>query len=289
MRGCCMNSNAKSGWLAYLELMRISNNPTVISNTLAGVALAGVSLGDWRVWLLALAFSLFYSAGMVFNDWCDYAIDQRERPERPLPSGRVSRNAALLLTIGLFGIGLACVALVSWQGLLWAGGLVGLIVLYDLWHKTNPISPILMAGTRILVYLSTIAALDAAFSWQVWLAVGLLFSYVMGFTFIAKSELRPQLKALWPAICVLLPIGYALITPDFSPILVSVALLSWSLHSMGLVYRQRQIGPAIGRLIAGISLFDALVCIVAGNLWACAFAIAAFGLTRLAQRSIQGT
>lgn len=284
-----MNSNAKSGWLAYLELMRISNNPTVISNTLAGVALAGVSLGDWRVWLLALAFSLFYSAGMAFNDWCDYAIDQRERPERPLPSGRVSRNAALLLTIGLFGIGLTCVALVSWQGLIWASGLVGLIVLYDLWHKTNPISPILMAGTRILVYLSTIAALGSAFSWQAWLAVGLLFSYVMGFTFIAKSELRPQLKALWPAICVLLPIGYALITPDFSPILVSVALLSWSLHSMRLVYRQRQIGPAIGRLIAGISLFDALVCIVAGNLWACAFAIAAFGLTRLAQRSIQGT
>lgn len=284
-----MNSSPKSGWFGYLELMRISNNPTVISNTLAGVALAGVSIGDWRVWLLALAFSLFYSAGMVFNDWCDYAIDLRERPDRPLPSGRVSRKVALLLTIGLFGVGLGCVALVSLQGLLWASCLVGLIVLYDLWHKTNPISPVLMAGTRILVYLSTIAALDAHFSWQAWLAVGLLFCYVMGFTFIAKSELRPQLKALWPALCVLLPAGYALVTPDFSPIIVSVGLLSWVLHSISLVYRQRLIGPAIGRLIAGISLFDALVCIVAGNLWACSLAIAAFGLTRLAQRSIQGT
>ena len=33
----------------------------------------------------------FYTAGMILNDLLDYEVDVRERPERPLPSGAVSR------------------------------------------------------------------------------------------------------------------------------------------------------------------------------------------------------
>ena len=46
-------------------------------------------------------------------------------------------------------------------GVLAALALCGLIVFYDLHHKRNPLSPLLMAGNRVLVYLT--AALCALF------------------------------------------------------------------------------------------------------------------------------
>ena len=33
-----------------------------------------------------------YAAGMVLNDAFDAELDARERPERPIPSGRISRS-----------------------------------------------------------------------------------------------------------------------------------------------------------------------------------------------------
>ena len=70
----------------------MSNLPTVWTNTLAGVTLAGRRRRRRAAWLLlALAFSLLYTGGMYLNDAFDRDIDARERPERPIPSGRVRR------------------------------------------------------------------------------------------------------------------------------------------------------------------------------------------------------
>ncbi|WP_375373510.1 UbiA family prenyltransferase, partial [Micromonospora sp. ATA51] len=44
---------------------------------------------------LAGASVLLYWAGMAANDWADRHLDAVERPERPIPSGRVSPPAAL--------------------------------------------------------------------------------------------------------------------------------------------------------------------------------------------------
>ena len=43
---------------------------------------------------------------MVLNDVFDLEIDRRERPERPLPSGRVSLRAARLLGWTLLVLGM---------------------------------------------------------------------------------------------------------------------------------------------------------------------------------------
>ncbi|HYF65135.1 MAG TPA: hypothetical protein VD886_20075, partial [Herpetosiphonaceae bacterium] len=45
----------------YLALARISNSPTVVSNTLAGAALAGALAPSAQVWLLALGFVAMYT------------------------------------------------------------------------------------------------------------------------------------------------------------------------------------------------------------------------------------
>ena len=45
-------------------------------------------------------------AGNAINDYFDYKIDAINRPERPIPSGRIPRSAALYLSMLLFGIGI---------------------------------------------------------------------------------------------------------------------------------------------------------------------------------------
>lgn len=145
---------------SHLALARLSNAPTVVSNVLAGVALAGVvvpvSVGGTV--LLAVAIVLFYTAGMYLNDLFDLDIDRRERPERPLPSGRLSKNEALGVTVFLFSVGTFCLALLGTAPLVSGLVLVVLIVVYDAWHKTNPLSPVLMASTRMMVYITAFVA-----------------------------------------------------------------------------------------------------------------------------------
>ncbi|MFB6372971.1 MAG: UbiA family prenyltransferase, partial [Bradymonadaceae bacterium] len=78
----------------HLELSRISNGPTVVTNVVAAATLAGASPADPAIAGLAVAMVLVYVAGMYLNDVFDYAVDRRHRPERPLVSGVVSRPRA---------------------------------------------------------------------------------------------------------------------------------------------------------------------------------------------------
>jgi hypothetical protein len=86
-----------------LRLGRVSNLPTVWTNVLAAVVLSG---GDWRsrhLALLLISMSLCYVGGMYLNDYFDRAIDARERPERPIPSGAISAS-----TVAAVGFALHC-------------------------------------------------------------------------------------------------------------------------------------------------------------------------------------
>lgn len=183
-------------WQVALRLGRVSNLPTVWTNTLAGVVLADGSVADRRIWPLLLALSLFYLAGMYLNDFFDAAIDARERPERPIPSGQVSagtvRNAGFaMMALGLLllywvGYGFAD-GTYGWPAL---GGLVlgGAIVLYDWHHKANPLSPVLMGVCRMLVYLTAGLAVALPLPGMVYVAALLLLSYLIGLTYVAKQE-----------------------------------------------------------------------------------------------------
>ncbi|MFD1733967.1 hypothetical protein ACFSC4_26390 [Deinococcus malanensis] len=89
--GCNVSSEVLPGWprrlRGYLALARISNSPTIVSNVLAGAALGAMTAGTTAEpgTLLALmaAMVAYYTAGMYLNDYLDFQIDCRERPERP--------------------------------------------------------------------------------------------------------------------------------------------------------------------------------------------------------------
>ena len=142
-----------SVWRAWLQMARVSNTPTTVSNTVAGAVLVSTTAPAGTVAVVAVAIALFYTAGMILNDVFDEEIDRRERPERPLPSGVVSRQAALLAVVVLFVAGELLLALEGWRPVVAGLGLIGLIVLYDAWHKGNALSPLLMAACRLMVYV----------------------------------------------------------------------------------------------------------------------------------------
>ena len=93
-------------WPAALELGRVSNLPTVWTNVLAGIVLSGGGGSPGLIASVILALTLFYVGGMFLNDAFDRKIDARERPGRPIPSGRVSASAVFFWGFGMLGGGL---------------------------------------------------------------------------------------------------------------------------------------------------------------------------------------
>jgi UbiA prenyltransferase family protein len=276
----------------YLALARVSNSPTVITNVLAGAALATAAEPTARVIPVALALVLFYTGGMFLNDVCDYAIDCRERPARPLPSGAVSRFAATAAAISLLGTAGAILLALSVASFLSGIVLLALIVAYDLWHKRNRLSPVLMAGTRVLAYVTAFVAFGGAASAELVLAAALLGLYVLGLTAIAKVESSGALSGSWPIVLLLLPASYyAFELPIGSLVLVALFAV-WTVSAMSSVYRSndRDIGGGVQRLIAGIALYDSLVLAGPGGApVAATFAVGAFAVTLFLQRHVAGT
>ena len=90
-----------------LELGRVSNLPTVWTNVACGAALSGAPLRAAPLVLVAVAGSLFYVGGMLLNDAFDAEIDRRERPERPIPSGRATLSEVYGFGYGMLAAGLA--------------------------------------------------------------------------------------------------------------------------------------------------------------------------------------
>ncbi|MEV4547912.1 SCO3242 family prenyltransferase [Nonomuraea wenchangensis] len=132
---------------ALLELVRAPAALSVPGDTMAGAAAAGRRPAPG----LALASVLLYWSGMALNDWSDREADAVERPERPIPSGRVRPGAALGLAAALTGAGLATAALSGGRrGLTVAGLLAGAVWAYDLGLKRTAAGPASMAACRVL-------------------------------------------------------------------------------------------------------------------------------------------
>jgi hypothetical protein len=275
---------------AWLQIARISNTPTTVSNTVAGAVLVDAAAPAGPVAVVAAAIALFYTAGMLLNDVLDLAIDRRERPERPLPSGRVSVPAAVTAVVVLFAAGELLLLLEGWRPAGAGLALIALIALYDAWHKRNPISPVLMGACRAMVYVVAGLAVADALNEELWGAAAVMLVYLVGLTQVAKAE-GSGIAARWPVVAVLVPAVYwAKELPDLAVALLIVAFLLWAGYALWLVLAQRQIGAGVARLIAGVAIYDALVVAGAGgSAIALAVCLAAFAATIALQTKIQGT
>jgi hypothetical protein len=277
---------------AHLSLARVSNTPTVVSNVLAGAALATSLAFGWPIVALCLATALFYTAGMYLNDILDVEIDRQQRPDRPIPSGVVPLPVAWGITGAMVVAGLALVATTGMRATVAAIALVATIAIYDAWHKGNPIGPLFMGGTRVLVYVMAFFAFSGAWSTEATLWCVVMLLYVAGLTSIAKMEHGPAGFRYWPVASLFLPPLLAIVR-DFSPgvIVLAGVMVGWTVFSLGFVYQQRPpaFGRAIASLIAGISLLDGLLLATHGEWIAVGIALVAFVATNVLQRWIRGT
>jgi 4-hydroxybenzoate polyprenyltransferase len=235
--------NKSTPLLSWLRLLRISALPSAMSNVLMGYLLAN---GNWSppllLFVLVMTSSLLYLAGMVLNDVFDLEVDNRLRPERPLPSKQIGLSLARMVGFGLLTLGLAgslvASLIASWivsgemalsepRPFVVGGLLVVFICLYDIFLKRTRWSPIAMGvcrGLNVLLGASTAPASTTDSNWlfgfssPVWIVALSLGTLIAGVTWLARNETKQSRPfALLPAGVVLLSgiTGIAL-TPQMS-------------------------------------------------------------------------
>jgi 4-hydroxybenzoate polyprenyltransferase len=205
----------------YTELIRVSNLPTVWSNVLAAILLAGEPFSWVNFLLLTLSLSLFYSAGMVLNDICDADIDRIQRPTRPIPSGRITSGAAYLLSSVFFSSAFLFLLPLPHRSAVAAGGVLFLlIIIYDLRHKGNPASVLIMAGCRLMVYVVCSYAASGIINLAVLTVAVIQFVYVVCISVMARYENQRPVPFPFPVIPAMLA-GICLVDGIFLAITLS--------------------------------------------------------------------
>jgi 4-hydroxybenzoate polyprenyltransferase len=137
----------------YLLLIRAPNLFTVPSNILAGYYATILTANADVDQLLSLIVSsvLLYVSGIVLNDYFDINVDRKERPNRPLASGRIAKRSALLLAAISIVAGNILALSVSWTSFIISGSLTLVIFIYNYRLKRNAISnPLAMGLARFL-------------------------------------------------------------------------------------------------------------------------------------------
>ena len=292
----------------HLALGRVSNLPTIWTNVLAAGALAGAAFPS-PGWLpVLMAMSLFYIAGMYYNDACDAEHDKQHQPHRPIAAGLINRGTveAYACAYAIVGFLLIYTARMSaplaqqsasmgW--LLSVSCLLLLIVLYNQHHKSNPLSPLLMAACRAMVLISVSLTLTAMLPKALLLAVLSGLCWVIGLTYFAKHEksisASTTLLDKWPLAMLAIPVVVGLLLslsnaliliPLF--ILIPVVAFAYARITRGMPAEK---GQAIAIMIAAICLVDGLFLTWMWDLSGAMVSLTAFALTLLLQRWVSGT
>lgn len=280
---------------AYFDLVRLPNVITAPADILAGFLYAGGRLECWRsAVLLGCASACLYGGGVTLNDLCDVGRDAEERPDRPIPSGRVSRRNAWRLAVALMTIGVALAGAHSLRAAGVACLLVVSIVLYDAVLKSTALASPLMGLCRALNLGLGMTGAATTFSKGLLAPLALLLLYVTFLTLFARREAaRSNQRHLQAATAgvVLSVLGVmGLVVHDGRVgFLAVVSLLAVTLGSTGLRAARsadpRQVQAAVRMFVLSIVLFDACIVWAARGPWpavaVAALLLPAVGLGRM--------
>ena len=89
----------------HLELLRPFNVLISALAMIISASIIGELLNFEKLIPVIITVMCFTGAANAINDFIDFKIDQINRPNRPIPSGRVKRKSALIISIFLFLIG----------------------------------------------------------------------------------------------------------------------------------------------------------------------------------------
>ena len=276
-------------WLAYAQLVRLPNAFTAMADICLAGAATGAILDYFGPFLCLLcASTLLYSAGMVWNDYFDLEQDLRERPFRPLASGRISKSAAFMLGCSLIVLGLGLVALADLisgrplHSLPIAAWLVAAIFLYDGVLKRTWGGPYAMGACRFCNILLGLSAGGEIKPWGYALALS-IGVYIVGVTWFAKTEARLSkqttllaaalvmagglfLALAVPALALEMPFDASSALPPVTPSAAFPYLLATFGFYVGLKVipavndpKPTRVQPAVKRAVLGLVFLDAIL------------------------------
>lgn len=286
-----MSHNRVTAWMALLRLPNLFTTP---GDPLAGALLAGAAMGTvvapLPATLAAVASLCLYACGLVGNDVLGAEEDARERPERPIPSGCISRRAAFSVALLLNGLALACAAYVGKTALAVALLLSACIWFYNRRARTMPVlRPFVMGACRGLSLLFGAAILGPAAlgAPAPLIAAAGLTLVVAAITGIASREVGPDEGSRIPrGLLISIPVILVLVLgvldtvmwvgrvpalalpPERFPLLLSAMAVAWSGIWCGMLFFRADpsaVRTAIGSLVRGLLLFQAAVCGAAGH------------------------
>ena len=267
----------------YLRLMRPANILTAISDILAGITIAGYFSTPFYgqfvhvpVMLLVLATIGLYGGGVVFNDVFDAELDKKERPERPIPSGLLSKKNATTLGAILLGIGVLAASLV--HKTIFPSGPIALAIaaaalLYDKWGKHYSFwGPLNMGICRGLNLLLGISIIPEALP-HYWLLGFIPVLYIAAITMVSRGEVHGGKRSTLYAAAVLYAaviasifvISYTKDTLFYSAIFLVLFGIMISFPLFRAIQNPK--GPQIGKAVkAGV-----LALVLMNAAWAAAF------------------
>lgn len=207
--------------LAWLQLVRLPNLFTAAADVAAAFLFTHAVLADGDslpMALLVAASVLLYAAGVVLNDVFDYRLDSCERPERPLPSGRIPLAAARCAGWGSLvgGLGLAGATAILEEDLrpgLVALGLAAVVVAYDSFLKKTALGPPAMGACRGLNLLLGMSLSTGPWQTPHYLIVAAITVYVTGITWFARTESQQSRRGQLLAAAVAILAGVLLLEP----------------------------------------------------------------------------
>lgn len=260
--------------------MRPANIVTSVADVLAGVAISGYftltttsASSLLPILLLCLSTIGLYGGGVVMNDVFDADLDKVERPERPIPSGLISKAEAAIVGITLLFAGILIAFFThSTSGLI--AFLVALsAVVYDKWGKHHsflgPINMGLCRGLNLLLGISIVAV--AVNTW--WFLAVVPVIYIASITMISRGEVHGGSKSVLYAASFL----YALVIASIlyfsfvqGKVLFALIILvpfAWMIFTPLMKAIKEPVGKNIGKAVkAGV-----IALILMNAAWAAAF------------------
>jgi 4-hydroxybenzoate polyprenyltransferase len=218
----------------YLVLIRPANVLTSIGDVLAGLAIVTVfDAVSFDALLLVLATACLYAGGIVFNDYFDRDLDRIERPERPIPSGKVSPKAAVTFGVILFLIAVISSFMVGKIPGILAVSIMVFALLYDRWMKHTAFGgPLFMGLARAANLLLGISYSLRALNEYYWIGVIPLI-FIASITLTSQEENRGEnrqsiLLAIVLDLAVIFVLLYMAFTISGEPWWALVLVTAWA-------------------------------------------------------------
>jgi 4-hydroxybenzoate polyprenyltransferase len=288
---------------ALLATARIANVPSVVCNVITGMMMTVFLTRKHPQWDQPTIFAILagvclYIAGNFLNDWYDVAWDEKNRPERAIPSGLFSRGLYLGIAILLGIIGLGYVIAIS-KTVTAVYCLIALcVVLYTVLHKKHSYSIWIMGACRGGLYALGCAAMFSGKSYiemraaadtyfrvliTIWffLPVMGLVCYIAGISLLARyetrsNELRKDAKVFASMLLLMPCLTHSCLTiclsidPSISSGYLSgrpfvmMGMIPFLFYTYWVISSKISVAKKVGRLLAGIPLVDSvfLFCLI---------------------------